>query len=150
MSVPVIVLVFMDYGFRFGDDNYFEIFASSEIWLDLLSSNVISTCWTRPDRRLDPRSDWISFGSSTKVNFIKAFVIVWSGDVSQRYRLWKLRRCAHDGQVILVSWLVLQSGPTQSMITRLNDSSKARMGFKGVPRIFWFGLPPTWQVWHIF
>ena len=39
--------------------------------------------------------------------------------------------------------LVLGNGPTQSIITLLNGSSKAGIGFNGALGICWFGFPTT-------
>ena len=43
-------------------------------------------------------------------------------------------------------YLVLGSGPTQSTITLLKDSSKEGTGRSGVTRMFWFGFPITRQM----
>ena len=37
--------------------------------------------------------------------------------------------------------LVFGKGPTQSIITLLNDSSNAGMGSRGATGFFWFGFP---------
>ena len=42
--------------------------------------------------------------------------------------------------------LVLGSGPTQSMSTWLNGSSKAGIGSRGAVGIFWLGFPTSWTM----
>ena len=46
-------------------------------------------------------------------------------------------------------FLVFGSGPTKSIRTRLNGSSKAGIGFRGAFGITWLGLPTIGHVSHV-
>lgn len=97
-----------------------------------------------------PWSVWTTFGSPTKAkNFNRALVKILA--------VIFLRGTASGKQVavhITVNryWYPLFDrgrGPTQSMIIFSKGSLTAGMGYNGAGGIIWFGLPLTWQTWHI-
>ena len=94
-------------------------------------------CCISPDIKFDPWSDCTDLGNPTSVkNLIRDLTIVgacmfWSGTASAK------RVDAH--MIISKYWfllLVCGKGPTQSISTRKNGSSNARMGISGALGIF--------------
>jgi hypothetical protein len=82
--------------------------------------------------KFEPWSDWMDFGRPTKVkNFVSActmvLALIFRSGIASGKRV--------ETHIIVSKYwlprLVLGNGPTQSIIIRLNGSSKAGIGFSG-------------------
>ena len=94
--------------------------------------------------KLLPWSLWTDFGNPTNVkNLVKAFTILGAFMFLKGIASGNLVEAHMIVNKYSLPVLVLGRGPTQSIITLLNGSSNAGIGFNGALGIFWFGFPTT-------